>query len=204
MSIMDHRGRVRALAGVALAVLLSACVTNIQGSRTPPVDWVADAPSIQCIALSGSYLAAGTPSPANATAGNYGAVWPTEGSLISIIERGTNAPPRKAFRPDPSVDPVDVVPAIRFIVDASGSVEFEAKTALGETERLRPRAWTCESGTLTSLVSLNTPNFESHTRLWKHDDDLIAEQTIREAHDKGSRAHRPVARFHFRFLSTMD
>jgi len=203
---MNHWGRDHALAGVALLALLSGCATNIEGSEEPPLDWVADAASSQCVELSGSYMAAGMPAPANASAGNYGAVWPTEGLLISIIERGTNAIPRKRPRWEPSADPVDVVPSISFIVDASGSIRFEAKNWIGETEKLSPQAWTCESGTLIGLVSLGSANFESYVRLWKHDSALIAEQTIREtnAHAHGSRAHRPIARFHFRFPSTMD
>lgn len=206
MSNNNHGRRHFAHAAVAMLALLSGCATDIQGSREPPMDWMAQAPSSQCTALSGSYTAAGLPAPANASAGNYGAVWPAEGSLLSIIERGTNASPRKRPRPDPSVDPAEVVTSIIVIVDASGSARFEAKNAMGGAEMLRPRTWSCESGALTSLVSLNTPNFESHLRLWKHDDALIAEQTIREidAHAGGPGAHRPVARFHFRFPSTMD
>jgi hypothetical protein len=170
------------------------------------MDWVASAPSGHCAALTGSYMAAGMPAPGNASAGNYSGVWPTEGSLISIIERGTNANPRKRLRPDPHANPVDVVPTIALVVDESGGVKFEAKNAMGGTEKLRPRTWTCEGGTLTSLVSLDTANYESYVRLWKHENDLIAEQTIREtnAHSHGSRGHHPVARFHFRFPSTMD
>ena len=206
MSCMNRRGWVHALVGAALLALFSGCATNINGSEEPPFDWVADAPSSQCVALSGNYLALGIPAPANSHAGSYSAVWPSVGSLLSIIERGTNANPRKRPRPDPAADPVDVVPSISIIVDASGMAKFEAKNAIGGTENLRPKAWTCEGGTLTSLVSLNAANFESYVRLWKHDNDLIAEQTIREtnAHAAGSRAHRPIARFHFRFPSTVD
>jgi hypothetical protein len=192
---MDHRRRDFALAGVALSALLSGCATDIQGSVDPPFDWVADAPSSQCVALSGSYVAAGMPAPANASAGNYGRVWPTEGFLISIVELGANSIPRKRPRWDPSADPVEVVPAISFIVDASGGVDFAAKNWTGGAEALRSQAWTCESGVLTSLVPLGTANFEAHVRLWKRDDALIAEQTIREF-------RRPIVRFHFRFPAT--
>jgi hypothetical protein len=203
---MNRRGRGRALVGAALLALLSGCATSIIGSEEPPFDWVADAASNQCVALSGNYLAAGMPAPANSHAGNYGAFWPTEGSLLSIIERGTNANPRKRPRPDPAADPVDVVVSISIIVDASGTTNFEAKNAKGGAENMRPKEWSCESGTLTSLVSLSSPNFDSHVRLWKHDNDLIAEQTILETNGQamGSRSHRPVVRFHFRFPSTAD
>jgi hypothetical protein len=139
------------------------------------------------------------PAPSNARAANYSAVWPTEGLLLSIIERGTNAIPRKRPRWDPVTDPVEIVPSISFIIDAAGSARFEAKNWIGGAEKLRPQAWTCEGGVLTSLVSLGSADFESYVRMWKHDDALIAEQTIRETNTR-----RPVARFHFRFPSTVD
>lgn len=203
---MNRWGRGRALVGAALLALLSGCATNINGSEEPPFDWVAEAPSSQCAALSGNYSAAGMPAPANSHAGNYGAFWPTEGSLLSMVERGTNANPRKRPRPDPAADPADVVVSISIIVDASGTASFEAKNAKGGIENLRPKVWSCDSGTLTSLVSLSSPNFDSQVRLWKRDSDLIAEQTILETngHAAGSRSHRPVVRFHFRFPSTTD
>jgi hypothetical protein len=203
---MNHRRRDHSLVGVALSALLSGCATDIQGSGEPPFDWVADDPSSQCMALSGSYRAVGMPAPSNAHAANYGAVWPTEGLLISIIERGTNGIPRKRPRWDPVTNPMDIVPSITVIVDAAGSVRFAAKNWSGGDEKLRPQAWNCERGALTSLVSLGSADYESYVRLWKHDDALIAEQTIREtdAGANGARAHRPVARFHFRFPSTMD
>ena len=203
---MSLRGRDHLLVGAALLALLSGCTTIINGSEKPPFDWAADAPSHQCEVLSGNYLASGMPASANSYAGSYGAVWPTEGSLLSIVERGGNANPRKRPRPDPAANPVDVVHSISIIVDASGTTKFEAKNAIGGTENLRPKAWTCESGILTSQASLNSPNFDSYVRLWKHGNDLIAEQTIRETHGDAtsSRAHHPVARFHFRFPSTMD
>lgn len=203
---MNRSGRVHDIVSVALCALVSGCATNLEGSEEPPFDWVADAPSAQCAALTGNYFAAGLPAAANAHAGSYGAVWPTEGSLLSIIERGTNAIPRKRPRPDPAVDPVEIVPSISIVVDASGNARFEAKSAQGEIEKLRPQVWTCEGGSLNSLVALSTENFESYVRLWKRGQALIAEQTIREtnAHDTGARAPRPVARFHFMFASTID
>jgi hypothetical protein len=206
MSSMNRRGRDHAIAGVALLALVSGCASNIiEGSKEPPFDWVADTPSSQCVAFSGNYFAAGISAPANAH-GTYHVVWPTEGSLLSIIEEGTNANPRKRPRMDTSADPDQVVPSVSISVDASGTVKFEAKNAMGGTEKLRPQMWTCESGTLTSLVALNTANFESHVRLWKHGNALIAEQTIlsTDAHAEGARANQPMARFYFRFPSTLD
>jgi hypothetical protein len=206
MKSMNRAGRVRDLVSVALCALVSGCASYIEGSEEPPFDWAADAASTQCTALTGTYFSAGLPAAANADAGTYGQVWPTEGSLLSIVERGTNANPRKRPRPDPAVDPVDVVPSISIIVDGSGSVRFEAKSAQGKMEQLRPQVWTCESGSLNSLVALSTENFESHVRLWRRGNALVAEQTIRETngHGTGGRAHRPVARFHFLFASTLD
>ena len=203
---MHRIGRVHAIVSVALCALVSGCVTHIEGSEVPPFDWAADTPSPQCAALAGNYFAAGMPAAGNALTAGYGSVWPTEGSLLSIVERGTNAIPRKRPRPDPAVDPVDVVPSISIIVDGSGSVRFEAKSAQGKMEQLRPQVWTCESGSLNSLVALSTENFESHVRLWRRGNALVAEQTIRETngHGTGGRAHRPVARFHFLFASTLD
>ena len=199
MSGMNRSRGVHGIVSVALCALASGCATTIEGSEAPPFDWVADEPSAQCAALTGNYSAAGLPAAANAHAGSYAQVWPTEGSLLSIIERGGNAIPRKRPRPDPAVDPVDIIPSISIVVDASGNAGFEAKNAQGKMERLAPKAWTCEGGSLNSLVALSTGDFESYMRLWKHDNALIAEQTIRETED-----HRPVARFHFMFASTMD
>lgn len=206
MSGMNQWSRDHALAGVALSALLSGCATNILGSEQPPFDWVADAPSSRCVALSGSYMTTGMPAPANAHAGNYGAVWPAEGSLLSIVERGTNATPRKSPRLNSMQEPANVVPAVSILVDESGKIVFEAKNAKGENEKLRPQAWTCKSGTLTSLVALDTENFESYVQLWKSGSDLIAEQTIRAtvAHATRTEKHRAVARFYFRFASAID
>jgi hypothetical protein len=146
------------------------------------------------------------PAPANAHAGPYHGVWPVEGSLLSIIELGSNARPRKRPRMDPAASPDDVVPSMSIVVDASGVISFEAKNADGGSEKLRPQMWTCEKGALTSLASLGTPHFESYVRLWKHGDALIAEQTILASsdYDTGARADRPVARFFFKFPPTMD
>jgi hypothetical protein len=195
-----------AIAGVALCALISGCATYIEGSEKPPVGWIADPPLNECVALSGNYATSGIPAPANAHAGTYGAVWPAEGSLLSIIERGTNAAPRKSPRLNSKQDPANVVVAMSILVDESGRITFEAKSAKGEKEKLRPQAWTCKSGALTSLVALDTKNFESYVQLWKSGNDLIAEQTIRatEAHSAEAGKHRPVARFHFRFSSTID
>lgn len=203
---MKNRGRVHGMAGVALCALVSACATSIEGSEVPPFDWVSDAASAQCAELTGNYFSAGLPAPGNAHTAGYGAVWPTEGSLLSIVERGTNAIPRKRPRPDPAVEPVEIVPSISIFVDASGNARFEAKSAQGDMEKLRPQVWTCEGGSLNTLVALSTENFESYIRLWKRGNALIAEQTIREgnADGTGGRGHRPVARFHFKFPSTTD
>jgi hypothetical protein len=206
MSGLNRKNRGHAVFGVALLALISGCASNMHGSEAPPFDWVADAPSNQCAALAGHYLAGGMPAPANAQAFGYGAVWPTEGSLLSIIERGTNANPRKRSHFDSAANPVDIVPSMSIFIDASGNAEFDAKNAKGGTEKLKPQVWTCEHGNLTSLAALNSPNFESYVRLWKHGDALIAEQVIRETNDHatGERVHRPVAWFHFRFPSTVD
>ncbi|HET9715696.1 MAG TPA: hypothetical protein VFP60_05870 [Pseudolabrys sp.] len=199
----SHLHGMHALAAIAPSALLFGCAANILGSREPPPDWVADSSADQCAALTGSYISAGMPAPANARAGNYGVVWPTEGSLISLIERGTNANPRKRAHPDPAADPVDIVTSIRVIVDAAGTARFEATNASGATELLWPQLWICDHGALTSIGSLHTTNFESHVRLWRRGDALIAEQTIHETDAGGSRAH-PVARFHFRFPAMTD
>ena len=103
-------------------------------------------------------------------------------------------------------DPANVVSAVGISVDESGKVVFDAKNAKGENEALRPKAWTCKRGALTSRVALNTENFESYVQLWKSGNDLIAEQTIRvtDAHATSEEEHRAVARFYFRFYSTSD
>jgi len=194
------------MAGVPLLALMTGCATHMEGSDQPPFGWTADAALNDCAALSGSYATSGMPAAANAHAGTYVSVWPAEGSLLSIIERGTNAAPRKSPRVNSRQDPASVVPALSILVDASGGITFEAKNAKGESEKLRPQTWTCKSGALTSLVALGTENFESHVQLWKSGNDLIAEQTIRatDGHSADADEHRPVARFHFRFASTLD
>jgi hypothetical protein len=195
-----------AIAGVALSALISGCAAHIEGSEKPPFGWTADSPLNGCVALSGNYATLGMPAPANAHAGTYGAVWPAEGSLLSIIERGTNASPRKSPRLDSKRDPADVVSAMSILVDEFGRTTFAAKSATGENEKLRPQGWTCKSGALSTLVALDTENFESYVQLWKSGNDLIAEQTIRaaQAHPTDAGKHRPVARFYFRFSSTND
>ena len=195
----------RAFAGIPVFALVSACATNIAGSEIPPPGWIADSPAKDCAALSGSYSTSGMPAPANALAG-YGAVWPAEGSLLSIIERGTNAAPRKPPRLDSQQDPANVVPALRILVDESGRIAFEAKNAKGQSETLSPKAWVCEGGALTTRVALGTENFHSYVQLWKSGDYLIAEQTIRitDADSGDGGQPQPVARFHFRFAATVD
>lgn len=192
--------------GVAVLALLSACATQIEGSEKPPFDWAASSPSSTCTAISGSYSTTGMPAPANALGGTYSAMWPAEGSLLSIVERGTNAPPRKSPRLNSRQNPADVIPAVRIIVDDSGRIDFEAKNAKGESEKLRPQAWTCQDGFLTTSVALSTEDFESYVQLWKSGNDLVAEQTIRTGGGRATdeKEHEPVARFHFRFYSTAD
>ncbi len=203
---MHLKARGLGIAGVALMALASGCATAIEGSEQPPFDWAANSPSTQCVALSGKYSATGLPAPANAHAGTYGALWPAEGSLLAIIERGTNAPPRKSPRLNSRQDPASVIPAVSIVVDESGRIVFEARNAKGESEQLRPQAWTCKGGALTSLVALNPDSFESYVQLWKSGNDLVAEQTIRagDAHATDEKEHQAVARFHFRFASTVD
>lgn len=195
MSGKNRDGRARAVVGVALLALMTGCASNIEGAELPPADWVSESPSSQCAALAGRYSAAGMPAPTNANTSSYGAVWAKEGSLLSIIELGANRTPRKRPRPDPFVNPRDVLPSIDIGIDPSGRPEFEARNASGAREGLSPQMWSCEGGALTTLVALSTPDFESHVRLWKHGNALIAEQTIRV------KAHEPVARFYFRFPS---
>jgi hypothetical protein len=203
---MRLRERELAIAGFALFAQISGCAAHIEGAEKPPYGWMADSPSHGCVALSGNYATFGMPAAANAHAGTYVAVWPAEGSLLSIIERGTNASPRKSPRLSSRREPANVVPAINILVDESGGIAFEAKNAKGENEKLRPQAWTCKSGALTSLVGLGTENFESYLQLWKSGNDLIAEQTIRasDTHPMDAGKHRPVARFYFKFSSTID
>jgi hypothetical protein len=124
--------------------------------------------------------------------------------LLSIIERGANANPRKRPRVDSAADPVDIVTSMSIMIDASGNAEFAARNAKGGTEKVRPQVWTCEGGSLTSLGALNSPNLESYVRLWKHGNALIAEQVIRETNGHATGTHRPVAQFHFRFPAIGD
>jgi hypothetical protein len=205
MSGVNSESRDRAIIGVALLMLMSGCASNIGGSEEPPFDWVADSPSERCTALSGRYLAAGMPAPANSHTANYGSVWPTEGSLLAIVEQGSNARPRKRLRLHSAVNPDDVVLSMTIIVDASGKAGFEAKNASGRIESLSPREWSCDNGTLTSLAALNSANAGSYVRLWKRGSALIAEQTIRpiNASAAGTQA-TDVVRLHFKFASAID
>jgi len=197
--------RVRGIVGVALIALVSGCATGIEGSREPPFDWVADTDSSGCNALSGEYQAVGMPAPANAHASTYGVVWQTEGSLLSIVELGSNANPRKSPRPTPETKLEDVVPAVSIDVDAAGAIRFEAKNARGGMEKLRPQTWACEKGILATRVALGSAFTDSYVRLWKHGNDLIAEQTVgttRRTQAVEAEEQRPTARFYFKFRPT--
>src|SRR4051812_48086235 len=200
-------GHVRRMVGVALLALMCGCATGIEGSREPPFDWVADTHSSDCNALSGNYSAAGVAAPANAHAATYGAVWPTEGSLLSIVELGSNANPRKHPRSTPEMKLENVVPSVSINVDAAGAIRFEARNASGGTEKLRPQTWVCEKGILATRVALGSAFTDSYVRLWKHGNDLIAEQTVgvtRRAQATAAQEQRPTARFYFKFRSTVD
>jgi hypothetical protein len=200
-------GRVRLVVGVALSALLAGCATGIEGSREPPFDWVANSQANGCEALTGSYLAAGIPAPANAQASTYGVVWPTEGSLLSIVELGSNANPRKAHHLEAETKLENIVLSVSIDSAAAGAIGFDAKNAKGETEELRPQTWSCEQGMLVTRVALGSLFTDSYVRLWKHGNDLIAEQTVgatRHAQAMDAKEQKPVARFHFKFRSTMN
>lgn len=200
-------GHARIFVGVALLALMQGCATRIQGSREPPLDWVADTHSPGCNALSGSYLSAGVPAPANANTSTYGAVWPVEGSLLSIVEMGSNWNPRKHPRAAPETKLEDVVPSVSIDVDASGAIRFEGKNAKGGPEKLQPQTWACENGILVTRVPLGSANADSYVRLWKHGNDLIAEQTVgvtRLGQALDAHEQRPTARFYFKFRPTID
>jgi len=206
MSAADFPGRVLVVGSISFLSLLSGCATEIEGAREPPLDWIADTRSSACSALSGTYSAAGMPAPANAQVPPH-VVWPVEGSLLSIIERGSNANPRKRPRLVAEIKPADVIPSISIDVDANNATRFAARNAQGEPERLRPQTWSCEKGILTTRVALGSAQAYSTVRLWKRGNDLIAEQTLgetRRARAPSALDQRPTTRFYFRFHSTTD
>ncbi|HTU64327.1 MAG TPA: hypothetical protein VMF52_00135 [Steroidobacteraceae bacterium] len=205
MLSMKSRGHAGLVVGGVVIALVSGCATGIEGAREAPFDWRADVHSSNCTALSGNYQSAGMPAPANALAATYGSVWPAEGALLSIIELGSNANPRKRVRAAPETKLEDVVPAVSIDVDASGAIRFDAKDAKGNTVKLRPPAWACESGMLATRVAMGSAYNDSYVRLWKHGNDLIAEQTVGVTHREqavDAQEQKPIARFYYRFRST--
>ena len=106
---------VHAIMAGAMASVLIACATVIEGAATPPHAWVADYYSSSCDILSGVYADLGDPAPENAHSWLYNIVWPVTGSLVSILEQGANANARDKFS------------SVRLQVDATGQITFEAK-----------------------------------------------------------------------------
>lgn len=180
-------------------LLLSGCATPIEGALEPPPSWIVENQSASCESMFGVYSDNGEPADGNAHSWLYNVVWPIQGSLVSIIERGVNVPPRGTFM------------TVTIHADAAGQVSFEAKDAAGLMQPLIPSDWMCESGALTTHVGL-TPagstfsknnQSESYLRLWKNADGaLIAEQTVRSVSSRAVSAsadYKPLARFYFRF-----
>jgi hypothetical protein len=92
-------------------------------------------------------------------------------------------------------------------VDESGAIRFEARNANGGTEKLRPQTWACEKGFWATRVALGSDDTDSYVRLWKHGNDLIAEQTVgvtKRTQSFDAQEQRPIARFYFKFRSTTN
>jgi hypothetical protein len=180
-----------------LSGLACGCASTTEGALQPPALWSAKS-SGNCPQISGQYTAQGAPAPDNAHSGMYVVLWPTVGSLPSIIERGVNGTDENAA-------------SIRISVTGPASMEFSAVDQQGKTRRLFAHEWQCKGDELisrTPLSRLNPPDDsdvveESVVRLWKSADGaLIAENSVVSAkwHSDGRVTHqRSLAHFYFRF-----
>src|SRR5687768_9753405 len=90
------------------ALFTSACTATLEGAKVPPRAWLADSVSSRCELLAGTYRVDGEPAPDNAHSWLYNVIWPQEGSLVSFIELGANAPSRSG------------ISSVRIAIDASG------------------------------------------------------------------------------------
>jgi hypothetical protein len=182
---------------LAVAALAGGCASTIEGAAEPPSHWELKT-SGNCQELSGDYAALGHPAPANAHASAYLALWPAEGSLLSILQRGVNGSGGNAE-------------SVRIRITGPASMKFLVVDTRGGTQELSPHEWRCQGGELVgqSLLSrLNPPQDsdsieESVVRLWKSADGaLIAENSIDHAKfhaDGPATRRRTVTRFYFRF-----
>ena len=177
-----------------IMVLCGGCATAIPGVSGPPQGWQSTAVT-RCSDIAGSYVAQGVPAVSNASAGY--SLWPAMGSLVAMIERGSNGIPySKASQ-------------VRIAMSSDTAV-FVAFDSSDEPQSLAVREWWCSQGALETRATLgikqeeatNTRD-ESVVRLWKSEDGaLIAENTIESLVPKFRRSsvrHTPLARFYFRF-----
>lgn len=181
-----------------LAALASGCATAIDGAEEPPGAWMPKG-SGNCVEIGGLFAVQGLPAPTNAHSGLYTVVWPTTGSLDSMIENGVNGMKQGSAS------------TVRISIEGPASVRFSTFDNEGRSQLLSAREWQCKGSELTTralLSRLNPPQDsemieESVVRLWKSDDGaLIAENSVERSkwHSDGpSTGHHTVARFYFRF-----
>jgi hypothetical protein len=182
-----------------LAACLSGCATAIDGAEEPPGAWMPKVPG-NCTEIDGLYAVQGLPAPTNANSGLYTVVWPTTGSLDSMIEHGVNGMKLGSAN------------TVRISIEGPASVSFSAFDDKGRAQLLAAREWQCEGSELTTRVLLSRIDplkdsekvEESVVRLWKSDDGaLIAENSVERAkwHSDGpTTGHHAMARFYFRFV----
>ena len=181
-----------------LAALASGCTTAIDGAEEPPSAWMPTG-SGNCGEVDGLFSVQGLPAPTNAGSGLYTVVWPTLGSLDSMIEHGVNRTNQ------------GLVSTVRISIEGPASVRFSAFDDEGRSQLLAAREWQCKGSEWTTralLSRLNPPNDsemieESVVRLWKSADGaLIAENSVERSkwHSDGpSTDHHVMAQFYFRF-----
>jgi hypothetical protein len=181
-----------------LAAFASGCAMEINGAKEPPGDWMPRV-SGNCAEIDGHFEGKGLPASTNARSGLYSVLWPTAGSLTSMIEDGVN---RAKQAP---------VSTVRISIEGPASVKFSAFDDQGKPQLLAAREWQCRGSELTTraLLSRRHPPQdsdmieESVVRLWKSDDGaLIAENSVERSkyHSDGpSTGHHAMARFYFRF-----
>jgi hypothetical protein len=179
------------------SALACGCASKPEGALEPPDHWSVRASS-NCPQISGHYEALGLPAAANSHAGMYVALWPSAGSLSSILERGVNGTDGNSA-------------SVHIDVTGPASMEFSAVDQQRKPHRLSAHEWQCKGDELfsrTPLSRLNPPVDsdvveESLVRLWKSADGaLIAENSVVSGkwHSDGRvTRQRTLARFYFRF-----
>ena len=183
---------------VAVAVVLGGCAASPGGARKPPESWQHAQSVSNCGSTDGRFGEIGAPAPENARAGMAHSVWPTMGSLSTMVRAGANGMPYGNL----SAVSIEIV---------DGRPHFKAYGADGAEAPLEAREWWCDEKALVSRAVLGNVSSEgvpkvrdeSVLRLWRAlDGALIAEQTLENITPGAfgsSSNHQPLTRSYFRF-----